>query len=236
MDKNEYDSNLQLLHSALGILTEILDKTFFPPDKSISYKKMTNALDQVIEATTPIGMQFRDAILSCYYSLDQTVPIAEKLYSDISKSLTPAVLTALLDSLKIIKVHNNYVDFPEELIPDSYVFEEETDTQTDIPQTIKTKKLTFSDALAILSLFITVLLWVITSIQSQQDQDKQNQLLQDQLNSVKEQTTYLISIYNELQASSEVINTEKQNNASSQSNHDNIATDSQASSKEDSIN
>lgn len=139
-------------------------------------------------------------------------------------------LAFLAPDFGIMSVHKNYVSIPESLIPDDFIYEEIADNSTDdsdeVTKTaVPVKRLSFADTLTLIDILIGILIFVITSIQSNQDslqnqknhderiaievetnriQEEQNQILQSQVEALEKQAEYLLAIYDKIEEAGSV--------------------------------
>ncbi len=152
----------------------------------------------------PTWINQNSALLQQQLSLIQDIP-----------SLTPL--------LREVKIHENFVSVPEELIPDDFQCEEVTHTQDNaVTKKTAVKHLSFANAIALLSIIIPFLCWLISCIRedisSRQEQLRHNELIavqkeanrlkeeelqlrQKQLDLTEEYTANLFAIYQQLQES-----------------------------------
>ncbi|MEG2255098.1 MAG: hypothetical protein RSC33_07210, partial [Vagococcus sp.] len=189
-----------------------LDKQFasmFTPQSTV----ISDSLAQYAATAEPfqkIANQWNDSVFLAFQEALANNSYQQQLNS-IQKSLA-----SFSTAFESISIHNNYVDMPEVLIPDDFSYEEiKAGSCEDFSKKLEAapvvKRLSFTDALAILVALIQLVCWIITFIQAQQSsfqmqqnheelvyiQDKNNQL-QEEANILQEEANFLQIEQNQL--------------------------------------
>lgn len=228
-DNQEQISNLCSVSSQLAKSVELINQTLRQP-----FLDFQQQLNDIILPQLNFSVQMQSWLDDLMAPIRKTLETWNTtVISDIRDSLSVdnafteqinlihEYMDSLASSFKGITIHENYVSFPDALIPEDYTYDEipePPDTSSESEKiAAPIKRLSYSDALTIIGILIQLVCWIISfiqvnqsSLQEQQNhqelvalqeesnriQEERNQILQQQLDSTEKQKDYLLAIYN----------------------------------------
>lgn len=228
-DNQEQISNLCSVSSQLAKSVELINQTLRQP-----FLYFQQQLNDIILPQLNFSVQMQSWLDDLMAPIRKTLETWNTtVISDIRDSLSVdnafteqinlihEYMDSLASSFKGITIHENYVSFPDALIPEDYTYDEipePPDTSSESEKiAAPIKRLSYSDALTIIGILIQLVCWIISfiqvnqsSLQEQQNhqelvalqeesnriQEERNQILQQQLDSTEKQKDYLLAIYN----------------------------------------
>lgn len=228
-DNQEQNSNLCSVSSQLAKSVELINQALRQP-----FLDLQQQINDIILPQLNFSLQMQAWLDDLMAPIRKTLETWNAtVISDIRDSLSVdnafteqinlihVYMDSLASSFKEITIHENYVSFPDTLIPEDYTYDEvpePTDTSSESEKIVAPiKRLSYSDALTIIGILIQLVCWIISfiqvnqsSLQEQQNhqelvalqeesnriQEERNQILQQQLDSTEKQKDCLLAIYN----------------------------------------
>lgn len=225
----EQISNICSVSSQLAKSVELINQTLHQPLLDLQQQISDMILPQL-----SFSVQMQDWLNNLMAPIRETLETWNTdVISDFNNSLSVdnafteqinlihEYMDSLASSFKGITIHENYVSFPDALIPEDYACDEIPEPPDISSESAKIdapiKRLSYSDALAIIGILIQLVCWIISFIQVNQSslqeqqkhqelvalqeesnriQEERNQILQQQLDSAEKQKDYLLAIYN----------------------------------------
>lgn len=172
MTLDEYKKTMQLVNSTLNGINQQLAPIF--EELRIYQNGLITPLNKMLDETVALYIsRMQDIIQSStgyreiYNSFSE---LGENIASEVDKLLSERNYSDIGKSILDIQIDKDYVSMPKVLIPNDFSYEEIPANSVDSNRYLKSsrfRKLSLADALAIINIIITVLLWCLSQFMSQ---------------------------------------------------------------------